>query len=530
MPAIAPVFPLLLVVAGLADSQSTFTETPVYVTAVELVAQVRDAQGGLPRDLTAADFAVFEDGVEKPVIGVDYLRPRETAAVVDDITARKAPASVTEEKAWRIVLYFDLFLSSSKTIREAADSLILQADELARRGTVDVVVSEPGTSSFLRDSRDPDAIRKALLAVRRRAARNFLVAHRRMYQAVADRGFERPQNGGLGGILVDAVIPVLPFVMEEIAAVRRSQSALVNWLAQYPRQTPRALFMISEGFELDPLEYYAAFALDPTTARSLRAESLNYRLGAETESLALLLAAAAWVTVSINGGLGSGEQWIDDASRFSLGRVRRPRPKEPIYATSGGREPLLAYADATGGSVTTRANIPAVISDLGDRVVIVYQLSRPPDGKAHRVKVVARRPGITVQVSRWSSEGTPEELATARALAMLKDPQSQQNDLPTTVTLAWTSAADGEKSGTITIRTPLAPLQPLLLGRNGVFRVTIAAQQGNREPTVIHRIVNRTSGEAFLYRAPLQARDGQLQIAVAVEELTTGMWGGGHTK
>ncbi|HEX2162872.1 MAG TPA: hypothetical protein VHM02_02880, partial [Thermoanaerobaculia bacterium] len=41
------------------------------VTAVDLVIEVRDAEGRVPADLSPADFAVTEDGEPVPVVGLE---------------------------------------------------------------------------------------------------------------------------------------------------------------------------------------------------------------------------------------------------------------------------------------------------------------------------------------------------------------------------------------------------------------------------------------------------------------------------
>jgi hypothetical protein len=64
---------VLLVAASVAAQQQppvVHHEQPVYVTAIELVADVRDAKGEIPLDLKASDFIVLEDGVEQNVIGL----------------------------------------------------------------------------------------------------------------------------------------------------------------------------------------------------------------------------------------------------------------------------------------------------------------------------------------------------------------------------------------------------------------------------------------------------------------------------
>jgi hypothetical protein len=53
--------------------QNVHVEAPVHVTAIDVIADVRDAHGKVPAGLTPADFVLLEEGVEQPVIGIEYL-------------------------------------------------------------------------------------------------------------------------------------------------------------------------------------------------------------------------------------------------------------------------------------------------------------------------------------------------------------------------------------------------------------------------------------------------------------------------
>ncbi|HUP64604.1 MAG TPA: hypothetical protein VM557_04925, partial [Thermoanaerobaculia bacterium] len=48
-----------------------------FVTAIDLIVDVRDRSGNTPTDLRAEDFYVVEEGVERSVIGLNYLVPED---------------------------------------------------------------------------------------------------------------------------------------------------------------------------------------------------------------------------------------------------------------------------------------------------------------------------------------------------------------------------------------------------------------------------------------------------------------------
>src|SRR5688572_9296770 len=79
----------------------------VHVTAIDVIADVRDVNGKVPQNLKPSDFIVREDDVERTVVGVEYLRARgENSKVVGVGEAEAAPAPA-RRGPWQNVLYFE---------------------------------------------------------------------------------------------------------------------------------------------------------------------------------------------------------------------------------------------------------------------------------------------------------------------------------------------------------------------------------------------------------------------------------------
>lgn len=526
-------FALAVLVAGsVAAQQQPVVHQPVYVTAIEIVADVRDGQGEVPSDLKASDFIVLEEGVEQPVIGIDYFSsPRAATAPVGTV---ESPAAVLranrqEEAGWQIVIFFDLYLSSAATIRSAAESLNERADELARLGQVSIVVSDPALSFTVHSARNADQIREGLRGVRATAARNWLVRHRRQYQMKSDMGRGRPMMTDLAAMAQarDLEESLRAEILAEVDAVGRFQAALLTAIGRFPRRTPRALFVVSEGFELDAAAYYEQFSTDLEDIRRIRSNPMEYNVGHTVDMMAQILAASGWTTIGVHSPLGAGEQWVDDASRSMVGRVSAPRAREALYVSERGNDPLLAFAVETGGSAGTPGMIAQTVARLDQALIISYQVSRAPDGKPRSIEVKSRRPGLTIKSFKWATESTPSELAATRTLSMLSDTPMTGDDLPTTVALDWTGRIGPRREGQITVRSSLAGIAPLLADRQSVFRVTIVVTRKNLPPTIVHRTVTpKQLGDTFEIRVPIEAGDDNHQIAATVEELTTGLWGG----
>jgi len=524
-------FVWILFVASTAAAQpQPVVQQPIYVTAIEVVADVRDAGGAVPPDLKAADFIVLEEGVEQPVIGVDYFSLMPAPAIASAASEPVQNQSrIGEPAGWQIVIFFDLYLSSAATIRGAVESLSQQAGELARLGQVSVVVSDPSLTFLASDTRDAGEIRKALQGVRATSARNWLVRHRRQYQSRSDMARGRPMQTDLSVMAQNREQEeyVRSEILAEVDAVGRFHSALLTTIGRFPRRTPRALFVVSEGFELDSAAYYEQFASDLEDIRRIRADPMEYNVGHAVDTIARVLAASGWTTIGVHSALGAGEQWIDDAARSMVGRPSAPRAREALYASERGNDPLLAFAVETGGSAGTAGMIASNVARLDQALIISYQVSRAPDGKPRSIEVKSKRSDLTVKSVRWATESTPSELAATRTLSFLSDPATSSGDLPTTVSVAWTGRIGPRREGQITVNASLTAIAPLLAGRQSVFRVTIAVSRKNFPPTIVHRTITPAKvADPFVIRVPIEAGDEQLDVAATVEELTTGLWGG----
>jgi len=528
----------LLFAGTVVAQERVHTEPPVYVTAIDLIAEVRGADGKLSRDLKAEDFTVLEDDVERKVIGLEYLdapAPDESGTSVPYMGAKPE---------WQIVVYFDSLFSSTINLRHVSNALAAQAEELAAKGPVEVVVGDMKTSLVLPATRDVEAIRRGLKEAGLRGAKDFLTVNRRRFAADLDdkastpaKNTTRGNEAGMAPVAQPMVRleQVRPYVMQEIEMAQRFRRNLLEWMARYPRQRPRLLLLVSGGFEYDPVAYYFGFSQGSKDAQRAREEFSQYDLGAPINAMAKTLAASAWTMISVDSPSGAGEAWIDDGGRSGIGRVRNLTVDHPgtgsAFTSRSSRDPLLEFADATGGSVVQRSQIGEMISDLGGRVKITYQVSRPPDGKTHKVAVRTNRPGMTVRTMKWSSEATPDDIAAVRAAQILRDGDSL-GELPTTLKVEWTPGTTGVRSGNIVVDSSLAPIASVLASRRSAFRVTILARQSGQQPMLLHRIVNDydPSKGKFRYTAPITAPSSKLELAIVVEELSTGVWGGARTQ
>ncbi len=513
----------------------------VYVTAIEVVADVRDAKGALPADLKPTDFVIVEDGVERTVVGLDYLRRERIAGAIDttpETTTAATPATpepARERTLWQNVIYFETSLANGTGRMTAAKEMMKHIDALVQMGTVDVVFANPTPVALVRGSRDAAAIRRALEKVASSPGSNQLAVHRRDYlRDIAALSGLQVLSGASGRATPKNEFTVgpsnaLPYIQQEIVMISDFRDSLVAWLSSYRRHTPRNLILMTDGFDLDPVEFYGK-SLPPQEQMELRSYVSQSTLGNTSERLARSLASGAWTTLSIPSD-NSSDGWVDDATVSAIGRVHASISAHPTTNPKAflirPLDPLHAVSEATGGKIVANsAQIGDALEGLDDRVKLTYQVDRKPDGKARKIEVRSRRPNLKVRAARFATSATAEDMAQTRALGLLK-PSSYLGDLKTEGSIEWGPASAGQKNGTLRAVTDVDLIRRLLPpGAKAQFRITMAVQVG-RDSIVVNRSVSDyvLAGKPFRFRTPIDVPSNASMIVLVIEEITTGVWG-----
>jgi hypothetical protein len=195
------------------------------VTAIDLLVEV-----------SARNFEVSEDGRSLPIIAIEL------------------PGSRLLTEPWHIVLYFDLALSSSHAVRWAASELADWVLELLTLGEVEIVVADPEPRRVLAPSRDPELLEQTLSGIfLEREGEDELVALREDFLVAG--GEEPPLPGSERA---------RSMILEERRVIRRQQDELLNLLVRtQPPTSRRALFLVSDGFDLRPEEFYRQHRFPP---------------------------------------------------------------------------------------------------------------------------------------------------------------------------------------------------------------------------------------------------------------------------
>jgi VWFA-related protein len=521
------------VLAFLLAQTPTFTEPPVYVTAIDLVTEVRDAKGKVPLDLKPEDFVVIEAGQEMQVIGIEYLGASGATTAVSSAPKMAGEIPAAPRGDWQTVIYFDLTLTSPEHRNRMVQALTKQAAELTRLGTVDIVMATPVPTALLEESRDVEAVQKALKQVLKHAAMNSIVAHRREYLREMDVEADVAAPGAraaleLGEVRVNGIVHQ---IAQEIEMSTRFQRNLFGWLSRYPRHEPRALVLISDGYELDPGPFYLRAARESKVNLAVQSEVAQRGISQANANVGALLASSGWVTFSIPGAMGGGADWSDEAARSTGGRIREfagenPTKMESPYLVKDGSTALQQLAEATGGSVLNAAQAVNTVAELSQRVKITYQVSRPPDGRPRPIEIRSKRPGLTVRTSRWASSTTPEIVAAERVMTLLRG-QGDKGELPVQARIDWRADSEKKLNGTLFVESSVKELEPLLREGKPSFRITFAARTPSGQIFTVHRVTQVWDQAAMMFatQAPIVAERGKMRYAVTVEELTSGAWG-----
>ena len=522
------------------------------VTAVDLVIDVRDADGQVPADLTADDFEVREDGEVKRVVSVERFAGGTRVSPLDRGSTPAPQALKVEEPAWswHTVLYIDQTLSTSGSIRRATQTLAGQAGELTRLGTVEIVAADPHPHVVLPATRSARLVEQRLQELSSvLAGRDAVGRLRKQFLETLLVDFETSGTGGVRPgidikkryVEIDRRKLVFDFVSQEDRVLREQEDRLLAWTADDLESGPRALLLVNDGYDLDPRDYYLAQVDDLKNRAEIDGLLQTYSPMARFRGLVKTMAAGGWVcinlalgnpssTYSAVGAEISGKGFMGDISgRSRQGQQGVPLPSQLFVRPLDG---LRNLAEETGGElVTGKAKIPEAVGRLAERVRLTYQVERLPDGAIHKVEVSPLRPGLTVKAPDWSGSPAPEAVASARARRLLGD-LTEVGDLPVVAALAIEKEHAGltnRERGTLQARLDLSALDPAALPASSSLRVSFAVELPDQLAFVRSDVVqdqHLRGLDAWTYTLPVSLPQQAGKVAVLVEELTTGAWGG----
>lgn len=445
------------------------------------------------------DFTVLQEGAPRRVLAAEAGKP------------------------WRVVVYVDRILAGTRSVRGAAGLLAAQARELAALGPVELVIAEPEPRPALLPTRDPQVLDESFsrLLLMADGRDDLRVLRQRFFEEVG-APTEAPEE------LADRVEEA---VTAEVRLVGRQQDALLEWLAGQAREEgPRVLFLVTDGFDLDPRAPYLERIADRARRSAIEADLAEPPLAARTAELARTAAALGWTVLPMPVGNERlpelGRVGTRSTEQVPIGVVITPGRRKPKEGPKEGpttpelpslrepRAPLATLALETGGEILTDASTAAAtIARLRSRLWLRYEVPAATDGRLRAVEV--RRGGERAKAARWSGPPVPEAMATLRARRLL-DGEEDMGDLSVPATLLRTDDPSGAVFWSLEVR----PEEPT------VRRITLAIPSESGEGITQRVLTPAELAEDGAWRFPVTLPGNVDQVAVVIDDLDSGTWGG----
>ncbi len=197
----------------------------------------------------------------------------------------------------------------------------------------------------------------------------------------------------------------------------------------------------------------------------------------------------------------------------------------PIAALLDPVTPLETLARSTAGRVVhSDQDLAGALAGLRRRVWVTYQVAGPPDGDLHALEARYKSSRSLVYPA-WARSSTLESVSAARARRLLAGE-------PTGGDLAFEAEFLRQQPGEIHLE--LAPPGAEAVeevaadaASDTVLRLTLGVGGPDVEPTVEHRrLGSQTSRDTWSYRVGFEMPEDRSWLAVLVEDLETGAWGG----
>lgn len=502
--------------------------------SARLFVEVLDERGR-PAELDAADLEVREAGETVPVTGLE-------------------PPSGWAGDA-RVVLYFDRILAGGANHRLASGVFADLAERLVELGEVELVSAFEEPELQIRTG---DAL--ALGGLLSRGTLSELEPPRIL--EIRSRALRELAASGLS--TQEAAEVVTAAVLEERELIRERWQQLLAWVTRPSAAAsggvaagPRILFLVADGFDLEPTDFYADLLTEEAMRGVLRGTSRLPPLAGEVAELARALAGAGWTVVPVALGAEEGEDAVDFSVLESTdqqgtttalpgitirpGSIFRRRGDDaeaelPAPRLLAPREPLRELAGAAGGEVVVAdAGLRDAVDRLAGRHLASYRSRLPIGAGVERMEVLPRRPSLRVRARRWLTPGVPEEVAEVRLRRLLAGVEAEGGfDVAAVMRLEGVADEEGGTTGALEARLDLRDLEAATPAEEwarldgAALRVSVAVA-GAGEPRVRHEVLtgqNLRDRDQWTYRTRIDLPADATDVAVLVEELHRGHWGG----
>ena len=527
----------------------------VEVTAVTVLFAARDDSGQPITDLMADEIEVAEDGTPVSVLGLARL-PQAGFATVGEVSAEAGASPTAGDMP--VAVYIDRDLASSAELSQALDALAERAGWLASLGPVDVVIADQGVRTVLEGATDAAAVESTLLelaakpsgqhaieAIRVRFVRDIRKYPDRLVRD--DPNADDPGSGLIARLQSGEQPPELErskvltaargAIFEEDGALRHSMTRVSDWALASSEGGPRLLFILGAGFDMDPVDFYLPFVerMETQSSGAAREEFNRYRQTERVDQVGRDLAAAGWLVIPVatrTTGTASGSADTGGGDRFQQFLSAQPDAARTSRANFLLLDPIGSQrhlAAPSGGEVAMGADgLDRLISSSAGWYRLSYQIDRPPDGADHQLEISTSRPGTSIRSTSVIASETPEGAAAARVRRLLRG-STENSDLVVEIAVTEPRPTEGKKmTAEADVTVHLDAISALLVeGGRRNLRVSVGVLTGDSEVFILHR-TETVDGvvDVWGYEVPLQWPKGPATLAVVIEDLGSGAWGG----
>ncbi len=413
------------------------------------------------------------------------IDPRSLAVVFDG--RPQTVSGIGPVNQWRFVLYVDPRLSTPDGITGSTRILGEAAERLVELGSVEVVVADPFTESYLEASRDAESVREALFEIEDLAdgAGEILALRDELEAVLADS--DRDEQSRLLAL------------QEEAELLQESRLELLRWLSGQTRQGPSCLILIQDGFDLG-----AVFSGQHSPAETDSSPQILAQVTQAHASLGATLSAAGWTVVPLG---------LESAGSDLL---------------PGRDETLRFLADSTGGSlVVDEAGLASVLNQISQALVVRAEITGVPDGAPRPIEIQYSTAREQFQAPQWAAVGTPLTLSEIRTLQTLEEADLLVGPLSTVGIIRPDAEAAPRQDGFPGIMEVMTDLGRIDRGK-AVFRISLLLIQTDGPPDTAHDLVSPgdlADADTWLYKNRLLVTESLAAGAVVVEDLTSGLWG-----
>ena len=431
---------------------------------------------------------------------------------------------------------------------------------LTSLGAVDVVVADRDVTTVLESETSAGAVeaslealaaspsgQHAIAAIRNRFIRDSRKTPNRLLPDDDDAGDQGPVARLEAGQEVpefersQVLTAARGALFEEDAVLRQSMMRVSDWALANPMTGPRLLLVVGAGFDEDPVEFYLPFVerMETHGTGSAREEFKRYRQADRVEQTGRDLAAAGWLVVPVAtqslGASATGAEFGggDRFQQFLSMEENAVRTSDNAYLMLDPIGAQRHLAAPSGGDVAMGGEgLDDLMASSAGWYRLSYQLDRAPDGANHQLAITTDRDGVEIRAASIVASETADGMAAARVRRLLRGTQ-EEGDLMVQLGVSDPQRMqDKTLTAEATMTVDLGPIAALMAegGRRNV-RLSIGVLPAGQEPFVMHR-VETVDGvvDTWKYRVPLEWPKGKATLAVVVEDLGTGMWGGAVTE